>query len=62
MEKIIIAGGTSGIGLATAKLLAEKGANVIVTGRNEEKLAAVRSLAPSILSQLSPLIAQIQPH
>lgn len=48
MEKIIIAGGTSGIGLATAKLLAEKGASVIVTGRNEEKLAAVRSTAPGI--------------
>lgn len=48
MEKIIIAGGTSGIGLATAKLLAEKGASVIVTGRSEEKLTKARATAPGI--------------
>lgn len=48
MEKIIIAGGTSGIGLATAKLLTEKGANVIVTGRSEEKLANARAIVPGI--------------
>ncbi|WP_343667346.1 SDR family oxidoreductase [Chitinophaga sp.] len=48
MEKIIIAGGTSGIGLATAKLLADKGASVTVTGRSEEKLAAARTAAPGI--------------
>ncbi|OMP79759.1 SDR family oxidoreductase [[Flexibacter] sp. ATCC 35208] len=48
MEKIIVAGGTSGIGLATAKLFAEKGASVIVTGRSEEKLAAARLTAPGI--------------
>ncbi|BAV07400.1 NAD(P)-dependent dehydrogenase, short-chain alcohol dehydrogenase family [Filimonas lacunae] len=35
--KVIIAGGTSGIGLATAILLAEKGALVTVTGRDEAK-------------------------
>lgn len=38
--KIIIAGGTSGIGLATALLLNEAGASVTVTGRNTEKLKA----------------------
>lgn len=48
MEKIIIAGGTSGIGLATAKLLAEKGASVIVTGRSEDKLTKARATAPGI--------------
>lgn len=35
----IVTGGNSGIGLATAKELAEKGARVIVTGRNKEALA-----------------------
>jgi NAD(P)-dependent dehydrogenase (short-subunit alcohol dehydrogenase family) len=40
-KKIIIAGGTSGIGLATAKLFAKENATVIVTGRNTEKLKAV---------------------
>jgi len=37
MEKIVIAGGTSGMGLATAKLLSDKN-NVVILGRDEEKL------------------------
>jgi len=39
-QKIVIAGGTSGIGLATARRLAAEGAVVTVTGRNPEKLKA----------------------
>jgi NAD(P)-dependent dehydrogenase (short-subunit alcohol dehydrogenase family) len=35
----LITGGTSGIGLATAKLFIEHGARVIVTGRSPESLA-----------------------
>lgn len=35
---ILITGGGSGIGLAIAKYCAEEGANVIIIGRNEEKL------------------------
>lgn len=35
---IIVTGGTSGIGLAAAIALKEKGAHVFVNGRNEEKL------------------------
>ena len=39
MEKIIlITGATAGIGEATAKLLAPKGYNLIITGRRNEKL------------------------
>jgi NAD(P)-dependent dehydrogenase (short-subunit alcohol dehydrogenase family) len=37
-SKAIIIGGTHGIGLATAKLLLAKGAQVIVTGRNPSNL------------------------
>jgi NAD(P)-dependent dehydrogenase (short-subunit alcohol dehydrogenase family) len=34
----LITGGSSGIGLATAKILADAGATVIIVGRNQEKL------------------------
>jgi Dehydrogenases with different specificities (related to short-chain alcohol dehydrogenases) len=39
-QRVIIIGGSSGIGLATGKLLVEKDADVIVVGRNKERLAA----------------------
>lgn len=37
-KKIIITGGSSGIGKATAKRLTELGAHVLITGRNENRL------------------------
>jgi NAD(P)-dependent dehydrogenase (short-subunit alcohol dehydrogenase family) len=36
----VITGGTTGIGLATAKLYADEGAKVVITGRNEATLKA----------------------
>lgn len=41
-KKIIIAGGSSGIGLATARLLAGVKASVTVTGRDTGKLDSIR--------------------
>lgn len=40
----LITGGTSGIGLATAQLLAERGFRVAVTGRNPDTLDAARQV------------------
>ncbi len=38
----LITGGTSGIGLATAKLFRDEGASVLVTGRSEKTIEAAR--------------------
>ncbi|RIK77622.1 MAG: short-chain dehydrogenase [Planctomycetota bacterium] len=40
-QVIVITGASSGIGLATARLAAKKGANVLLTARNADALAAV---------------------
>lgn len=37
-KRIAITGGTTGIGCATALLLAKEGANVIITGRHEQEM------------------------
>lgn len=48
-QKVVVAGGTSGIGLATAKKILELNGDVIVTGRDQKKLAALRASTPAIL-------------
>ncbi|MFX1705124.1 NAD(P)-dependent dehydrogenase, short-chain alcohol dehydrogenase family [Chitinophaga ginsengisegetis] len=47
-KKVIIAGGSSGIGLATAAILVKEKANVTVTGRAAAKLAAAAKENPGI--------------
>lgn len=44
----IVTGGSSGIGQATATKLAERGAHVLITGRNAEKLAEMSALSDNI--------------
>src|SRR5947209_8344677 len=66
----LITGGTSGIGLATAKVFQQEGAQVIVTGRGEGTLAeAQQELGPralvlrsdtSKLDDISALVEQIR--
>ncbi|WP_342321744.1 SDR family oxidoreductase [Kosakonia sp. BYX6] len=69
-EKIaLVTGGTSGIGLATAKELAEQGARVFITGRRQAELdAAVNEIGAratgiradaSVMADLDAVYAQI---
>lgn len=68
----LITGGTSGIGLATAKLFLAEGARVAVTGRDPERLAAaqkelgnetlvIRSEAGN-LSEIDSMMTQVKDH
>ncbi|MFE7571002.1 SDR family oxidoreductase [Streptomyces sp. NPDC057539] len=41
-KKIVITGGSSGLGLATARSLVDEGARVLITGRDQDKLSAAR--------------------
>src|SRR5579863_3446366 len=41
-KKVVIIGGTSGMGLATAKMLLDGGARVLVTGRSQAGLDSAK--------------------
>ena len=43
-KKIVIIGGTTGIGLSAAKMFIQQGAQVIVSGRNEESCAEAKKV------------------
>ena len=43
MKTAIITGGTSGIGLATAKIFLSKDFNCVLVGRSEEKFLKIKS-------------------
>ena len=47
-QKVVVAGGTSGIGLATARMLLALNGNVTVTGRDQKKIDALRSSDPTL--------------
>lgn len=47
-SKVVIAGGSSGIGAVLTKMLAEDGADITVIGRDAGKLAELKKTLPSI--------------
>jgi len=75
-KTIVISGGTSGIGLAGARLLAARGHRLILIGRSEEKgRTAIASLAPmasgqhlfiaadlSLISHVHAVVAELNAH
>lgn len=51
---VLITGGTRGIGAATAVMLAEAGANVVVTYRDSGKERRVKTFLETALSEIKP--------
>ena len=56
-KTVLVTGGSSGIGLATAKMLADEGARVAITGRDMEKLeAAAKEIGDGTLTLRADLM------
>jgi len=47
-KKVVITGGSSGIGLAAAKRIVGEGGEVLITGTNAERLAAAKAAVPAL--------------
>ncbi|MDT5337046.1 MAG: hypothetical protein QOD90_2551 [Mycobacterium sp.] len=59
-KRAVITGGTSGIGLATAKALVAGGARVLVTGRSPASLEAARAeLGPAAIVERSDAVTDV---
>ncbi|MEP7044862.1 MAG: SDR family NAD(P)-dependent oxidoreductase, partial [Dokdonella sp.] len=52
----VITGGSSGIGLATAKRFVEEGAHVVITGRREKEL---KEAAASIKRNVTTVVGDV---
>jgi len=60
-QRVLITGGTSGMGEATARAFAEAGANVVISGRSQQKAAVIideLSLAPGKVSFIAADVSQ----
>ncbi len=56
----VVTGGTSGIGLATARLLLAEGAHVAICGRDEARLAAARQALGNVLALRCDVLDKVQ--
>lgn len=52
-KRALVTGGSTGIGLATAHLLSERGAQVLITGRNADRLREAAEVVPGLLTLVS---------
>jgi DHA1 family tetracycline resistance protein-like MFS transporter len=52
---VLITGGASGIGLALATKFLQSNNKVIITGRNQEKLAEVKEVFPDIITEIADI-------
>ncbi len=60
MQKVILlTGATDGIGLETAKLLAEQGHHLVLHGRNASKLAELKNALSNDDNQIDTLVADL---
>jgi 3-oxoacyl-[acyl-carrier protein] reductase len=58
----VVTGSTGGIGLATARLLAEEGARVVVAGRDSERVEAARRATGAALAVVCDLAEPAAPE
>jgi short-subunit dehydrogenase len=58
-QTIVITGASSGIGLATARMAAERGANVVLTSRNEEDLRRATDQITSRAGRATYVVADV---
>lgn len=62
-KTVLITGGSSGIGAATAKIFAKNGYQVIITGRRKEKLLKVKEkLEDKYAARILPLVFDIRDY
>ena len=52
-KTVVVIGGSSGIGLATAQMALAEGASVVITGRSEERLASARASVKGALKAVA---------
>ncbi|MGB0354315.1 MAG: SDR family NAD(P)-dependent oxidoreductase, partial [Paracoccaceae bacterium] len=58
-KKVLITGGSRGIGLATAKIFLEEGATVTIVGRSETNLEKARTQLEAVSHSVSTVSADL---